>query len=154
MGSRVTIDMCFASRTSFSTGIAPRCPSFLADHSTNRRPGPESRGVSSFLASDPGATERDPMTAITAGQDASDTAGVDAISTLRGQIDALDEAIVRLVAERARLSRRIQTARVNAGGTRVELGRERVILDAYRGGLGPQGANLADAILQVCRGTR
>lgn len=94
------------------------------------------------------------MTAMTAGQDASETAGVDAISTLRGQIDALDEAIVRLVAERARLSRRIQTARVNAGGTRVELGRERVILDAYRGGLGPQGANLADAILQVCRGTR
>jgi chorismate mutase len=79
---------------------------------------------------------------------------VDLIPTLRGQIDALDAAILNLVAERARLSRRIQTARMNAGGTRVELGRERVILDAYRDALGAQGPHLADAILQVCRGLR
>jgi chorismate mutase len=92
-------------------------------------------------------------TAITTG-DAADTTGADNITTLRGQIDALDAAIVNLVAERARLSSRIQTARLNSGGARVELGRERVILDAYRQGLGPQGPNLADAILQVCRGTR
>jgi chorismate mutase len=78
----------------------------------------------------------------------------DAIPTLRNQIDALDEAIVRLVAERTRLSQRIQTARMNAGGTRVELGRERVILDTYRAALGPQGPHLADAVLQVCRGER
>ncbi len=76
------------------------------------------------------------------------------IPVLRGQIDALDEAIVRLVAERARLSNRIQAARVNAGGTRVELGRERVILGSYRAALGPHGPALADAVLQVCRGTR
>lgn len=78
----------------------------------------------------------------------------DAIPVLRGQIDALDEAIMRLVAERARLSARVQAARMNAGGTRVELGRERVILDAYRSALGPQGPALADAVLQVCRGAR
>jgi chorismate mutase len=92
-------------------------------------------------------------TAITTGN-GSDTTGVDAIDTLRGQIDALDAAIVSLVAERAKLSTHIQTARLNAGGARVELGRERVILDAYRRGLGPQGPTLADAVLQVCRGTR
>lgn len=78
----------------------------------------------------------------------------ESITTLRTQIDALDAAIVRLVAERGRLSTRIQTARVNAGGARVELGRERVILDTYRTGLGPHGPNLADAVLQVCRGAR
>ncbi|MDQ2749320.1 MAG: chorismate mutase [Actinomycetota bacterium] len=78
----------------------------------------------------------------------------DAVPTLRGQIDSLDAAIVRLVAERARLSARIQAARMNAGGTRVELGRERVILDTYRAGLGPNGPQLADAVLQVCRGSR
>jgi chorismate mutase len=77
-----------------------------------------------------------------------------AISVLRGQIDSLDEAIIRLVAERAKLSSRVQTARINAGGTRVQLGRERVIMDAYRSALGPQGPSLADAVLQVCRGTR
>jgi chorismate mutase len=78
----------------------------------------------------------------------------DHIPTLRAQIDALDSAIMRLVAERAELSRRVQTARMNGGGTRVELGRERVILDAYRTTLGPQGPHLADAVLQVCRGRR
>jgi chorismate mutase len=78
----------------------------------------------------------------------------DAIALLRTQIDAMDEAITRLVAERAKLSARVQTARMNAGGTRVELGRERVILATYRDALGPQGPALADAVLQVCRGTR
>jgi monofunctional chorismate mutase len=76
------------------------------------------------------------------------------IATMRNQIDALDTAITRLVAERAQLSRRIQTARINAGGTRVELGRERAILSHYRGKLGSEGAALADAVLRVCRGSR
>jgi chorismate mutase len=77
-----------------------------------------------------------------------------AIPVLRAQIDAIDEAIVRLVAERAKLSHRIQTARMNAGGTRVELGRERVILETYRSALGQHGPALADSVLQVCRGRR
>lgn len=76
------------------------------------------------------------------------------IDTLRQQIDALDTAIIALIAERAQVSRLIQTARINSGGTRVELGRERKILDAYKDGLGREGAHLADAILQVCRGQR
>ena len=83
---------------------------------------------------------------------ASDAAA--AIPVLRGQIDALDEAISRLVAERAKLSARIQASRMNAGGTRVELGRERVIRESYRTALGPHGPALADAVLQVCRGRR
>jgi monofunctional chorismate mutase len=76
------------------------------------------------------------------------------IDTLRGQIDALDTAIARLVAERAQLSRRIQTARMNAGGTRVELGRERAIVDHYRTTLGSDGGAVAEAVLRVCRGAR
>ena len=82
---------------------------------------------------------------------AADPAG---IGVMRGQIDALDTAITRLVAERAQLSQRIQTARLNAGGTRVELGRERAILGHYRSRLGSEGAALADAVLRVCRGSR
>jgi chorismate mutase len=78
----------------------------------------------------------------------------DMIPVLREQIDALDEAIIRLVAERIRVSQRIQTARMNSGGARVELGRERVVLGAYRQGLGPAGPSLAEAVLQVCRGSR
>ena len=78
----------------------------------------------------------------------------DVIPVLREQIDALDQAVIALVAERARVSRRIQLARVNAGGTRVELGRERVVLSAYRESLGADGPHLADAVLRVCRGSR
>jgi chorismate mutase len=83
-----------------------------------------------------------------------DPESTDTIPTLRGQIDAIDTAIARLVAERIRLSRRIQTARLNAGGTRVQLGRERVILDRYREELGPDGAVLGEAVLRVSRGVR
>jgi chorismate mutase len=76
------------------------------------------------------------------------------VDVLRGQIDAMDDAITRLVAERVRLSARVQAARMSAGGTRVQLGRERVILDRYRAALGEHGPELADAVLQVCRGSR
>lgn len=90
----------------------------------------------------------------TAAIEAPATDAAAAIPVLRAQIDALDEAIARLVAERAKLSARIQASRMNAGGTRVELGRERVILESYRAALGPPGPALADAVLQVCRGRR
>jgi chorismate mutase len=76
------------------------------------------------------------------------------VDVLRAQIDAMDDAIAQLVAERVRLSARVQTARMRAGGTRVQLGRERVILDRYRSALGEHGPALADAVLQVCRGSR
>ena len=78
----------------------------------------------------------------------------DSIDTLRRQIDALDAALIQIVAERARVSRRIQTARMNAGGTRVELGRERTVRNTYRDGLGPDAVTLAEAVLEVCRGAR
>jgi chorismate mutase len=94
-------------------------------------------------------------TTITDTQQATDTQDADAIeqiAVLRGQINALDTAIIRLVAERAALSRRVQAARMNAGGTRVELGREREIMASYRDALGAHGPAVADAILHVCRG--
>ncbi|MCL2780314.1 MAG: chorismate mutase [Actinomycetia bacterium] len=78
----------------------------------------------------------------------------DVITVLREQINALDIGITRLVAERVRLSQRIQTARVSAGGTRVELSRERVVLDGYRAALGPDGPGVGEAVLRVCRGIR
>lgn len=94
------------------------------------------------------------MTMATAADEQELSDSADVIPTLRSQIDALDTAIARLVAERTRLSQRIQTARMNSGGTRIELGRERVVLDGYRKALGPDGALLGDAVLRVCRGTR
>jgi chorismate mutase len=74
------------------------------------------------------------------------------IPLLRTQIDAIDAGIARLVAERSRLSARIQAARIAAGGVRVELGRERLVLDAYRQALGEDGVALGSAVLRLCRG--
>jgi chorismate mutase len=76
----------------------------------------------------------------------------DLIPLLRTQIDAIDAGIARLVAERARLSTRIQAARIAAGGVRVELGRERLVLDGYRSTLGEEGVALGNAVLRLCRG--
>jgi chorismate mutase len=76
----------------------------------------------------------------------------DVIPLLRTQIDALDAGIANLIAERSRLSHRIQAARIAAGGVRIELGRERRILEGYRGALGEDGVTLASAILRLCRG--
>jgi chorismate mutase len=79
---------------------------------------------------------------------------LDVISMLRTQIDSMDAAIIRLVVERTRISKRIQAERISSGGTRVELGRERVVLDGYRAGLGPDGVQLAEALLRVGRGAK
>jgi chorismate mutase len=74
------------------------------------------------------------------------------IPLLRTQIDAIDAGIARLVAERARLSARVQSARIAAGGVRVELGRERLVLAGYRDNLGDDGVPLGSAVLRLCRG--
>ncbi len=78
----------------------------------------------------------------------------DVIEDLRAEIDRLDNEIAQLVAERARVSVRVQAARVHAGGTRIELGRERVIFEHYRSTLGHDGPALAEAVLRICRGQR
>jgi chorismate mutase len=134
-------------------GTDPRCPSLLADSRNEPTPRAEPRGF--FVPGPVRPTKGFTVTSTsTAPEPTLADEAADPIPVLRAQIDALDDAILRLVAERTQLSRRIQTARMNAGGTRVELGRERVIMDAYRAALGPQGPALADAVLQVCRGAR
>ncbi len=74
------------------------------------------------------------------------------VTALRARIDDLDRTVVDIVAERRVLSRRIQEARVAAGGVRVELSRERDILEAYSAGIGSEGVALATAVLRTCRG--
>jgi chorismate mutase len=86
------------------------------------------------------------------GTDIRSAGEADLIPLLRTQIDAIDAGIARLVAERARLSRRVQAARIAAGGVRVELGRERRIVQSYRDALGDDGIGLGTAVLRLCRG--
>jgi chorismate mutase len=90
---------------------------------------------------------------LTSPTDSSSAAGeAELIPLLRTQIDAIDAGIARLVAERSRLSARVQTARIAAGGVRIELGRERLVLDSYRQTLGEDGVALGSAVLRLCRG--
>jgi chorismate mutase len=72
----------------------------------------------------------------------------------RRAIDAIDEQLLSLLAQRRQVSTRIQQLRVEAGGSRVEHSRENAILRRYSEALGDGGAELALAVLDHCRGRR
>lgn len=74
------------------------------------------------------------------------------IDSLRGQIDEIDDGIAELIMRRALLSRRAQEVRMAAGGVRIELTRERVVLQHYRDALGDSGVALGSVVLGLCRG--
>ena len=74
------------------------------------------------------------------------------IDALRERINAVDAALIGLWRERAELSRRIGTARMAAGGTRLVLAREQQIVDKFRGELGESGVQLAMLLLRAGRG--
>ncbi|MBA0124810.1 chorismate mutase [Haloechinothrix sp. YIM 98757] len=77
-----------------------------------------------------------------------DTADVD---QLRDEIDWLDDEILRLIKRRVDVSRQIGAARMAAGGTRIVYNREMDVLTRY-GELGPEGRQLAMALLNLGRG--
>jgi chorismate mutase len=74
------------------------------------------------------------------------------IAWMRERIDEIDSAMVQLWQERAALSRRVGRSRVAAGGTRLVLARERVILNRFRRALGPDGTQVALLLLRAGRG--
>lgn len=75
-----------------------------------------------------------------------------AVTAGRAGIDAVDAELVRLVGRRVAISREIQAARRAAGGGTLEPGREEVVVRRYADALGEHGADLARAVLLVCRG--
>jgi chorismate mutase len=75
------------------------------------------------------------------------------IGALRSEIDAVDTAIIRLVAERVSLSHAVGALRVATGGTRLSLARERDIISRFHDALGPDGAALAMVLLRTSRGS-
>jgi chorismate mutase len=74
------------------------------------------------------------------------------IPLLRDRIDEIDNTIIQLWQERAELSARVGRARLAAGGTRLVLARERVIVERFRSALGADGTALALLILRSGRG--
>lgn len=74
------------------------------------------------------------------------------IAVMRQRIDEIDQAIMALWRERARLSGRIGAARLAAGGTRLVLSREQQVLRRFREGIGSEGVQLALLLLRAGRG--
>ena len=74
------------------------------------------------------------------------------IKAMRERIDEIDQAIIDLWLERARLSQTVGKTRMASGGTRLVLSREREIVDRFRAALGPDGTQIALMILRAGRG--
>ena len=75
----------------------------------------------------------------------------DGIDTLRGQIDAIDAELVRLILQRTAISHAIGAARQTLGGPRIVYSREMAILERFRP-LGPAGTDLGMLLLAMGRG--
>lgn len=75
-----------------------------------------------------------------------------AVDADRARIDEIDAALARLVHERTAVSRRIQAARVAAGGPRVVSAREVEVVGRWRAELGGPGRSIAMALLELGRG--
>jgi chorismate mutase len=76
----------------------------------------------------------------------------DEIRAMRARIDEIDQAIIDLWQERARLSQQVGKTRMASGGTRLVLSREREIVERFRTALGPDGTQLALLLLRSGRG--
>lgn len=76
----------------------------------------------------------------------------DRIDDLRTTISGIDGEIVELVARRITLSREVGALRMAAGGTRLALSREQVIVDRFTAALGADGTALAMLLLRASRG--
>lgn len=74
------------------------------------------------------------------------------INAMRERIDEIDQAIIDLWLERARLSQQVGKTRMASGGTRLVLSREREIVDRFREALGADGTQVALMILRAGRG--
>lgn len=74
------------------------------------------------------------------------------IDVLRDQINAVDDAIIRLIEERVSLSKNVGTLRAAVGGTRLSMSRENQILAKFAKALGSNGTPLAMLLLKISRG--
>ncbi len=76
----------------------------------------------------------------------------EAIGELRIEIDAVDAALVELVARRIQISKQVGRLRMAAGGTRLSLAREQAVVARFSAELGEIGTSLAMLLLRAGRG--
>jgi chorismate mutase len=80
------------------------------------------------------------------------TPGADEIRGIRERIDVIDQTIIDLWLERAKLSQQVGRTRMASGGTRLVLSREREIVERFREAIGADGTQLALLLLRAGRG--
>ena len=74
------------------------------------------------------------------------------IAELRGEIDACDDELIRLVQRRLAVSQEIGQLRRATGGTRLSLAREQQVIARFQDALGADGAALGMVLLRQGRG--
>lgn len=89
---------------------------------------------------------------MTATEPTPDAADVSDVETGRARIDEIDAAIRDLVAERVTVSRTVQQLRKVGGRPGIQHARENQIIGGYVDALGDPGADIALAVLALCRG--
>jgi len=93
----------------------------------------------------------DPATALTS-RPLTQLQTEEAIGELRLEIDAVDAALVELVARRIQISKQVGRLRMAAGGTRLSLAREQAVVARFSAELGETGTSLAMLLLRAGRG--
>ncbi|HIV59383.1 MAG TPA: chorismate mutase [Candidatus Stackebrandtia faecavium] len=74
------------------------------------------------------------------------------LTELRDRINTIDDAIIELWRERSQVSKQVGKMRMDAGGTRLALERERQICERFSTALGEDGTALAMLLLRAGRG--
>ncbi|MGX5656352.1 chorismate mutase [Geodermatophilus nigrescens] len=83
---------------------------------------------------------------------ATSTPADERIAELRGEIDACDAELIRLVQRRLAVSQEIGQLRRDSGGTRLSLAREQQVIARFQDALGADGAALGMMLLRQGRG--
>jgi chorismate mutase len=100
------------------------------------------------MSAEGSAGAKDPLD----GQDPLDAEDPRGFEELRAGVDQVDRELQRLVVRRRELSNQIQALRLGRGGGRYDATREEQVIASYVAALGPEGADLASAVLRLCRG--
>lgn len=80
------------------------------------------------------------------------TAAIADVPSGRARLDAIDDALRALVLERVEVSRQVQALRRAQGQGGIQHARENLIVAGYVDALGEPGADIALAVLALCRG--
>ncbi|MGY1673149.1 chorismate mutase [Geodermatophilus sp. SYSU D00710] len=148
-----TLPTCCSPPPAFPTGTGFRCPSPPAEQPPQRTPRARgARGVSRSRGPTVTPPRQETEMSATRTPAPADPDADGRIAELRGEIDACDAELIRLVQHRLAVSQEIGELRRATGGTRLSLSREKQVLARFQEALGADGAALGMLLLRQGRG--